>query len=223
MSKAQSDRQGAPKDTQKPSKKPYSMPTCLRIVCIILGAVVVFFISLLLFEVYSSWDEIISIQRIDIALKVIGGSLAAIAVYYAYRRVGQLQKQTENQIQATEDQTRAINLQERGQVSERIKTGLELLSSKEESIRLGAVSFFDKLARDAKGARDDKTVEEVFNMLCGYVRSATDTNEYQWHYRDKPSATVQEVIDTLFKGKGVETYAGKEANLSEANLAVRSF
>ena len=158
----------------------------------------------------------IGIKKIDNALdpllKVSAGLLAAAGVYLTHKRLVQIVEQTKNQ-------TKEIKIRERGQVSERIKTGLELLSNEKEEIQISAVTFFDKLARDAEKTKDRSTVEEVFNMLCNYVRSITVKESYVKDNQEKPSPVVEAIINTLFwEGMGPETYQGCKANLTQAYL-----
>ena len=186
-----------------------------------------------LMEKIFEWAKVlhlIGIKKIDTILDplltVSGGLLAVVGVYLTYGRLGQIKKQTEdqveqtkNQVEQTKIQTKAIKIQEQGQVSERIKTGLELLSSKEEEIQISAVTFFDKLARDADKTGDRYTVEEVFNMLCNYVRNITVKGSYFRYNEKKPSPVVEAIIYALFRREGAqETYQGCKANLTQAYL-----
>ena len=143
-------------------------------------------------------------EYVDFALKVLGGCLGFVALYYTIQRWHSFEKQ--------------VRIQERGQVSERIKTGLELLSNDKEPIRMGAVDFFDKLARDARQAGDANTVHEVMDMLCSYIVSVTKSQKYHKTHGSKPSNTVQKILDTLFRTSQPPPYEGFIADLRGAYL-----
>ncbi len=107
----------------------------------------------------------------------------------------------------------------RSERNERFKNAINQLGSENNAIALGGIYTLHRIAKE-----DESYRENVFNILCSYVRDITITDEYKTKYTEKPSEPIQTILNILCKNENdykiykeyIIDFSG--ANLSCANL-----
>ena len=144
-----------------------------------------------------------------------GGILVALQALMSYKRAKALEDTAKTQADAAKDQARATEeqatankLTEQGLRQERLKSAIEHLGHKSDSVRLGGAYELFHLAEESEEMR-----EAVFDILCAHIRRTTSENEYRKTYGAKPSEEVQSLLSLLFV-KEYEVFKGLYTNLS---------
>jgi len=80
--------------------------------------------------------------------------------------------------------------------NERFKNSIDQLGSESNAIVLGGIYTLHRIAKE-----DESYRENVFNILCSYVRDVTTTDSYQKKYKRKPSEPIQTILNILSKNE----------------------
>ncbi len=95
----------------------------------------------------------------------------------------------------------------------RFTNAIEQLGSNENAIVLGGIYTLHRIAQEERAYR-----ENVFNILCAYVRETTTTQEYQSKYIEKPAETIQTIVNLLSKKGNKQIYDKYKIDFSGAYL-----
>jgi uncharacterized protein YjbI with pentapeptide repeats len=123
---------------------------------------------------------------------------AVITLYFFALRLYHQEKQVGIQIQQTANQKEQIELQIKHRIDDRFKSSIELLGGDDISVRIGGIYSLFYLATE-----EDKYRNTIANILCSYIRSRTQEEDYQLNNSNAPSNEVQVTIDLLFKEDGL--------------------
>ncbi len=108
---------------------------------------------------------------------------------------------------------------------------IKLFKDEDESIKLGAFYTLYGLAQEYKEEIKKDSHDQILTIICGFVRSYTQDKKYKDNNKDKPSALIQSILDTLFDKKKPITYINTDrkidlnnaylvgVNLNNTNLA----
>ena len=146
-----------------------------------------------------------------------GGILFVLQVVASHRRAKAMEAAAKDQAKATEQQANVINVTEKGQRQERLKTAIDHLANKSISVRLGGAYELFHLAKETEELRDT-----ILDILCAHIRWTTGEREYQKKNDLKPSEEVQSLLTLLFK-KGGPIFKDLHVNLQESFLKGANF
>ena len=80
----------------------------------------------------------------------------------------------------------------RSERNERFKNAIDQLGNDNNAVVLGGIYTLHRVAKEDKSYR-----ENVFNILCSFVRDVTITDEYKERYKEKPSEPIQTILNIL--------------------------
>ena len=93
--------------------------------------------------------------------------------------------------------------------NERFKNAIDQLADEKNSIVLGGIYTLHRIANE-----DESYIENVFNILCAFVRDTTSSDNYQNKYKEKPSETIQAILNILCVNKEyLKVYRTPESKL----------
>ena len=102
----------------------------------------------------------------------------------------------------------------RSEHREKFKTATDQLGSEKNAVVLGGIYTLHRIAQE-----DESYSENVFNILCSFVRDATITDEYKAKYTKKPSEPIQTILNILCRNENdFKIYKGYKIDFSGANL-----
>ena len=80
--------------------------------------------------------------------------------------------------------------------NERFKNAIEQLGNDKNAMVLGGIYTLHRIAKEDKNYR-----ENIFNILCSFVRDITTTESYQQKYTNAPSEPIQTILNILCLNK----------------------
>ncbi len=107
----------------------------------------------------------------------------------------------------------------RSERNERFTNAINQLGKDNNAVVLGGIYTLHRIAQE-----DESYRENVFNILCSFIREVTITDEYKAKYTEKPSEPIQTILNILcinendFKVYKEYRIDFTGANLTEANL-----
>ena len=140
-----------------------------------------------------------------LANPILSTTLVGISIFFLRANITAIKNQNDNAI--------------RSERNERFKNAIEQLGSKTNAVALGGIYTLHRIAKEDKSYR-----ENVFNILCSFVRDVTTTDEYKTKYTEKPSEPIQTILNILcinendFKIYKEYRIDFSGANLTKANL-----
>jgi len=145
-----------------------------------------------------------TLTKIGFILTIASFIIAVIAIVFVIINIQAIKNQNENAI--------------RSERNERFKNAIEQLGNDKNAIVLGGIYTLHRIASE-----DKNYIENVFNILCSYVRETTTTESYQEKYEERPSEPIQTILNILcVNEKYFEIYRSSESKLkidfSRANL-----
>ena len=117
-----------------------------------------------------------------LANPILSTTLVGISIYFLRTNISAIKNQNENAI--------------RSERNERFKNAIDQLGSEKNVTVLGGIYTLHRIAKE-----DESYRENVFNILCSFVRDVTITGEYQAKYTEKPSEPIQTILNILCKNK----------------------
>ena len=110
------------------------------------------------------------------------------------------------------------NAAENANIQRTFSDAITHLGHESESVILGGIHSLLDLAKENEDYR-----LKVFNILCTHIKTTKTEGEYQKKHQEKPSTTIQTLLDLLFKSKEYSFFtvdpAKYRADLSGAYLA----
>ena len=154
-----------------------------------------------------------------------GGLLVALQALMSYKRAKAMEATAEAQAdaakaqaKATEEQAKANQHTEKGQRQERLKSAIEHLGHKKDSVRLGGAYELFHLAKDTlKEDTKEKLSQTVLDILCAHIRQTTGESKYRETHKSKPSEEIQSLLTLLFVQKH-KVFKDCHINLQESWL-----
>ena len=134
-----------------------------------------------------------------------GGLLLAL-------EVSTMRNAANEQAKATGELATANRHTAQGQQQERLKTAIEHLGHKSDSVRLGGAYELFHLTQDVP-----KFNRTVLDILCAHIRSTTNSNEYREQHKSAPSQEIQSLL-TLLVVREHELFKGLSVDLQESFL-----
>lgn len=173
--------------------------------------------------------------------QIIGGGIAIIGIYLAWRRI----RATEKTLEVTHGQLRAmernLEIAQDGQITERFTRAIEQLGSDKLEVRLGGIYALERIARDS-----EKDHWPIMEILTNYVRvhaplipdeklnrdqspgeTISDIREFQRQHpsrdqiigKDSPPPEIQAILTVIGRRKLYYLMGEEERlNLREVNL-----
>lgn len=129
-----------------------------------------------------------------------GGVLVAIQAAASHMRAKAMEA-------VAKEHAEANRQNEAGLRQERLKSAIEHLGNKSESVRLGGAFELYHLAKDSAGLR-----QTVLDILCSHIRRTTVQGSYQKTHPLKPSEEVASLLSLLFM-RGQAVFAGLRLDL----------
>ena len=150
-----------------------------------------------------------AIELIGIAM---GGALLAIGATIANRRAVAMENAARAQAAAAAQQAKANKGAEDGRRQERLKTAIEHLGHKSDSVRLGGAYELFHLAQDNEDLR-----QTALDILCAHIRWTTGRVGYREEHKGEPSTEVQSLLNLLFMQEH-EVFKGCHIDLQRSRL-----
>lgn len=110
-----------------------------------------------------------------IMFPIMGGILAAIALYFTYQRTSAIMAQTENGRQQIEAMIKQTENGQRQICAEQFKNAIDQLGSDKQAIILGGIHTLHHLAC----YKPEEYAPIVFDILCSFIREETGKSVYQ--------------------------------------------
>ena len=140
----------------------------------------------------------------------------------ANRRAKAMEDAAQAQADAAQAQAKAAKATESGNLQQRFKDAMENLGSTSESVRIGGAHTLFHMALEEKCLRTS-----IADILCTYIRSKTQSCEYQKSYLKGPSTEIQSLMGLLFAGRTHSVTYNREEEIrkfwrrSQADLSGR--
>jgi len=80
--------------------------------------------------------------------------------------------------------------------NERFKNAIDQLGNNKNAVVLGGIYTLHRIAKEDKSYR-----ENIFNILCSFVRDTTTNDDYKNAYKAKPSEPIQTILNILCVNK----------------------
>ena len=177
------------------------VPTTLQDILIVLGILFAFFfVAVMVFKPVERWVGRglgLSESEKNKILTFLGLGIGGILVVMEVAALSG----------AVNEQAKANQNTEQGQMQERLKNAIEHLGHASDSVRLGGAYELIHLAIDTKNLR-----WTIWEMLCDHIRLTTSKKEYREKYKSKPSEEIQSLLNLLFVQK-YEVFKGLYINL----------
>ena len=130
-----------------------------------------------------------------------------------WQRARSAKEQADAMVKATEHQAETNKITEIGRVQERLKTSIEHLGNKKESVRIGAAYELYHLAADHKDYR-----KTVCDILCSHIRQTTQEDEYKKQHTNRPSEEIQTFLNLLCGREKGDIFNPYQRNLASSFL-----
>ena len=136
-----------------------------------------------------------------LANPILSTTLVGISIFFLRANITAIKNQNDNAI--------------RSERNEQFKNAIDQLGSENNAIALGGIYTLHRIAKE-----DESYRENVFNILCSFVREVTTTDDYKEKYNDKPSEPIQTILNILcINKKDFKIYKEYKINFSGVNLA----
>ena len=122
-----------------------------------------------------------------------GGVLIGLQVLAAYKRAVAMEDAANAHAAAAAELAAANRHTEWGQRQERLKTAVEHLGHRSDSVRMGGAYELFHLAQDTEHLR-----QTVLDILCGHIRWITGQDRYRETHKSNPSEEIHGLLNLLF-------------------------